>query len=274
MAVTLGIGAAVAAVGGVASGVMNANAAGKAANAASGYLNKGLGYETGIYDTAQTNLNPYITGGQEALGGLEQFLGLPGTGGATGAGMAPGSGALASYNQFMQTPYYTFPLSQSINTMDRAAAAKGISRSAGEVASLGQTAGNYAASNFKDYLGALGNLAGMGQSGANQLATVGTNISNQVQGTYANLGGVASQGIMGQQAGINQAINAVTGGAGQGGGTGSGGLINAGMNIAGGIYGSQTGSSYGPTGPTVPSYGAGGVGATSNADIRAGVGMW
>jgi type II secretory pathway pseudopilin PulG len=252
MAVTAGIVGAVGSVAsagsGILGGIMGRKSAANAASQAQGYLNQALQFQEGVYNTASTNITPYITGGQEALGGLEQFAGLAPSGGATGA--PGGSGALASFNQFTKTPYYTFPLSQSISTMDRAAAAKGLSSSGGELAGLGQMAGNYASGGLMQYIQALQGLAGMGLSGSGTLGQIGANIGQQVGATSVQQGGVAIGAAQAQQAANQQTLGGIGNllsslGSGGGPNAGSQGLINVLNNAFGGGAAANTGSSYG-----------------------------
>jgi hypothetical protein len=240
MAATVGIIGAVGSVAqagsGILGGIMGGNASSKAAAAQQQELDKAMAFQQQVYGTAQTNMQPWITGGQEALGGVEQFLGLGNTAG--GAGAAGGSGALASYNQFTKTPFYTFPLQQNLDTMDRAAAAKGMSLSGGQLADLGRYAGGYSASNFSNYMDALTKLSGLGATTSGQLGQIGTGIGQQVGQTASGLAASAGAGIMGQQAGTNKALGGV--------GDlfkGVGGLVSA----ADTAFGGQTGSSYDPT---------------------------
>jgi hypothetical protein len=207
MAATIGIVGAVAGVAQAGSSILGgigaSKAAGSAAAAQQAELDKAMQFQQQVYGTAQAQEAPYITGGQGAVQGLETFLGLPGGGGPTG------SGALASFNQFAKTPYYTFPLSQATDTMDRAAAAKGMSLSGGQVADLGKYASGYASSNFMDYIKALQGLAGMGQTGISTLGQIGGTAGGQVGQTASGLAASASSGIQGQQAGTNKALGGV-----------------------------------------------------------------
>jgi len=172
---------AAGAVASVGSGILGGIGAGKAAKAQADAYNRQLQFDQGVYSTAQTNLQPWISGGQQALQGMETFLGLPGGGGPAG------SGALASFNQFTQTPYYTFPLRQNVDTMNRQAAAKGTSLSLGQLGDLGRMAGGYASSNFMQYISALNSLSGLGASTAGNLGNIGANIANVMNPATAGL---------------------------------------------------------------------------------------
>ncbi len=243
MAATVGIIGAVGSVASAGSGILGGIMGGKSAAAAQGQAQadeeRAMQFQQGVYNTAQTNINPWIQGGQAALGGLEQFMGLPNTAGGPGA--AGGTGAAASYNQFTKTPFYTFPLASNVETMDRTARQKGLGLSTGEVAALGKTAGDYSASNFGSYLTALQGLSGMGMTGSTQLANIGTNVGGQVGQTATQLGGIAIGGAQAQQAAQNQMFKGVGDLFGA-----VGGAANSLNNQ--GVFGPSggTGSSYGP----------------------------
>jgi hypothetical protein len=225
--------AGVAAAGSVASGMIQSNAAKNAAEAGAGPMRDALGFQKGVYDTTQTNLMPYVTTGQQALGGLAQFTGLAGAGPATTSGMPGGSGALASYNQFTKTPFYTFPEQTFEESIRRnASTGQGGGVGAGELAGIGKMAGNYAASNFSNYIGALQNLAGMGQTSAGTIAQSGGQIGQQVGATDTQLGSLQAASAMAQgtaQSNMVQGITQALAGQGMtsGYGGGSGGLISA-----------------------------------------------
>lgn len=232
MAIT-GIVAAVGAVGsavmGGISGANTANAASRAGDAAQRYLAEGKAFQQGVYDDTVKNMTPWVSTGQQAVDALGQFSGLPGHGGPAG------SGALASYNQFTQTPYYTFPLAQGVDTMNRAAAAKGTSLSEGQVANLGKYAGNFASGNFKDYISALQNLSGLGASTAGTLGQIGQSAAGNMMNVAGQQGTVAANSIMGQATGQNQTLGSI------------GNLFNSLGGIVGGFgpFGSNaTASSY------------------------------
>lgn len=215
MALTGGI---VAGVGSVASGLIGGSAAKSAASAEEGYLNSALNFQEGVYNTAQTNLSPWISGGQSALSQLEAGMGIGGT---------SGSSNLQNYwNQYTSTPYYTFPLQQATTSMNQAAASKGLSLSGGQLAGLGQYGAGYASQYWGNYMSALNSLSNTGQTASSQLGQIGSNVGSQVGQTSSNLASAAQGGIMGSAAGTSQAISGLS-------------QILGGQSISG------TGSSYG-----------------------------
>ena len=225
MAITGGIMAVGSAAMGIMGGMQTKDAAGKAAEAQQRYLAPAMEFQKGVYSDAGTNMQPWISTGQQAVDALGQFSGLPGHGGAAG------SGALASYKQFEQTPYYTFPLAQTQATMDRAAAGKGLSLSSGEVQSLGKAAGGYAASNFGTYITALQNLSGLGATSSANLGNIGASVGQNVNQVASGQAATAGAGIMGQAAGQRQIMGGI------------GDLFKGIGGMAGG-FDAATGSSY------------------------------
>lgn len=241
---SMGVGALIGGVGKLVGGIMQSNAASDASSAELSYLNQALNYEKGVYSDATTNLTPWISGGQSALSSLMGALGLG------------DSTATQNYwKTFTNTPYYTFPLAQATTSMDQAAAAKGLSLSSGQLASLGKMGAGYASSNFKDYLTSLNTLSGSGQTAATSLGTIGSNIANTVSGTTNQMASAAGSGILGSAAGLSQGIQGLTS-AFNTGGTGS----------------SYSGSGSGSTtlGSLFSSLFGGGGGGSSGADLSGG----
>jgi hypothetical protein len=229
------VGGVISGVGSLASGLIGSSAAKSASSAELGYLNSALSYEKGVYSDATTNLTPWISGGQKALAQYEGGLGLG------------GSDVSSYWNQFTKTPYYTFPLQQQMNTMNQAAASKGLSLSGGQLTDLGKYASGYASSKWGDYMSALNTLSGLGESASGTLGNIGTNISSQVSGTSNQQASAAGSGILGSAAGTSNAITGALGG----------------INYALGNTSSNTGSTYG-----------GGSTGGSQFNASGGLGTW
>ena len=102
-------------------GFMNSNAANQAAGDIEGQLQQALNFGQGIYSTAQSNFQPYISAGQTGLSGILGLLGLQGG--------APGASAQNSFNQFTSTPAYQFPLQQGQLGLNRQLASSGLTGS-------------------------------------------------------------------------------------------------------------------------------------------------
>ncbi len=228
-------GAAIAAGGAIAGGAMQANAASTAAGAQTAAENSALGFQNMVYQQGQGNLQPYITTGQNALSSLGSFFGLPGSNG----------NAQTAFNQFTQTPYYTFPLQQGIASMDASGAARGLELSGGQMNSLQAYGQNYASGFMGNYISALSSLAGMGQNAAGTLMGQANTAAQTGAGIQQNIGNAGAAGTMGGANALTGAINNVTGILGNGQAGNAGLLSNTSFQ---GLFG--TGSSYNSPGQT------------------------
>lgn len=207
-------------VGGVAAlagGVLGAGAARSAAGTQAASLQQALDFQKQVYGTAQGNLNPFIGQGTNALAALSQLYGLPAPAGSS----LPAGNALTAYNNFTQTPFYQFPLSQGVQALNASGAARGLTLSGGQAKALQAYGQGYASQNFNSYIGALANLANLGQGSAAALAGYGNQgAATNLQGSTA-LGNAQASGIIGGQNQINNALGAIPQILGLSGGTGS-----------------------------------------------------
>jgi hypothetical protein len=151
-----------------------------------------------VYGEAQTNQQPYINTGTSALSALAGFYGLPG--GST-------SGASAAYQQFTNTPYYTFPLQQETLATNRALAASGLSQSGGALRDLSYLNAGYASSGLSNYLSGLSGLSTTGENAV-------TNLSNAGTQTYSTTGSANTASGNAAAAGTIGSTNAITNGLG------------------------------------------------------------
>ena len=178
------IGAGVGLVGGLlgSSGASNAAKQQAAAQAAA------LQFQQGVYNTAQENLNPYISGGQGALSTLLGFYGLPG--GNT-------SGATQGFNQFQNTQSYQFPLQQANLATNRSLAASGLSQSGGALRDLSQLNSGYASQGLGQYLNGITGIANQGQGAAQSLGGLGNQAAGTVLQGQTGLGNAQAAGTIG-----------------------------------------------------------------------------
>ena len=205
----------------------------RAAQAANGYLQQGVGKLQGVSDQAATRANPYLAAGQTGINGATQALqnGPSGTqpalsgafnfdawkdpstnysisesnaglqaaglaGGATGGGMA--KALQANGNQLAQQAYgnaYQRYLAQ--NQQD-----------------FGQQQTRYgnAASVWQNQLGGYQNMAGMGNTAQQNLSGTQLGAANSMAGLYGNM----SSNLMGNGANLAMVSGAMGGGASQG----------------------------------------------------------
>lgn len=242
-------GAAAAVVGAGASlagGIMGANAAKSAASAESNAIQKGLDFQEGVYNTTQTNMQPWIGGGQQALGSLLGFYGLPGGN--------PG-GANAAFQQFTGLPSYQFPLQQGNLAVNRMLASTGLTNSGGAIKDAAAYNQGYASQGLQGYLSGLSGLSGGGLSAAGTLGSQGNQAAQSV------LQGSTNQGIA-QGAGIIGANNAL-----------NKGIQNAVPALFGGGAGGSSGSSYGGIGSALSGIGTG-IGNVATGNQWDGMAGW
>lgn len=198
-------GAVIGAAGSIASGVMGANAAEDASKRQQQSQQDTLNWIKNVYSGSEKNLQPFIGGGQSALGSLMGFYGLPG--GNSG-------GAQQSFQSFQNTPFYQFPLQQANLETSRALAASGLIGSGAQLRDVSKLNAGYASQGFGQYLSGLGGLANSGQNAASSLGNIGNSAGGIVGGANTQYGNAGAAGIMGANnsltSGMGGAIGALT----------------------------------------------------------------
>lgn len=172
---------------------------------------------------------------------------LSGTGGAQGSGTATGTvspnAVLANYNKAVsapsnrinatewikQTPGYQFQFGEGINALDRSAASRGMLLSGAQTRAAQDYGQNFALGHYDNYMGKLANLAGIGQSSAQNTAAAGQNMATASSANTMTAAGNAAQANMAGANAIGTGyVNAAQ--ANQGGGIG--GMIGGGLSGA------------------------------------------
>lgn len=224
VAAIVGAGAAVASAGsGIAGGILGRSAASKAAAQQQQAISQAVDFQKQVYGTAQGNLQPYIDTGQNALTSVA---------GAYGLGPQGPAGINAAYKAFQGTPFYTFPLNQGIDAMNRSAAARGLNLSGGQMNALQQYGQDYASKGFSTYLSGLSQLAGVGQQSSVQLGQLGNSAAQSVLSGQAYAGNAAASGTAGAQNATNSGLGQI------------GNLFSGVSNLIGAFGGQSSGSSY------------------------------
>ena len=183
-----GAALAVGAVGTIAGSVIQGNAAKDAAQTEANAANNATALEKSMFDTTQSNLAPWLTGGQNALGALDYGLGIGSQKGATTA-QGVGYGSLTApftAAQYQASPGYAFQMGQGVQAVDNSAAAAGGIKSGNTLQALTQFGQGLANS---DYQQAYQNYVGQQQQHYNMLSGV----SGQGANAAANLGGFSGQ---------------------------------------------------------------------------------
>jgi hypothetical protein len=225
-----GWAAGAAALGSVATGLIGSNAAQSAASTEANAANQASQTELGMFNQAQTDLQPYMAGGTNALAALQKMLGIgPGTSGSAispimnmlGMGGPGGVGGTGSINPatFQASPGYQYQLQQGTNAVTNSAAAQG-GLGGNALRALQQTGQGLANQNFNQYLsqangayqgqvGNLANLTGMGQQAGGAMAGNAMNIGGMVGGNQIGAGNALASGTMGSANALTGAISGV-----------------------------------------------------------------
>lgn len=150
-----------------------AGAAKAAGNKAERAANDAAARSEQNYERTQTNLQPYIDAGNDALTKINAVNG-------------------GDYTGFENSPDYLFARDQGIQSLDRSAAAKGSLYSGGQSADLAKFASGLASQNLSTYYNRLTGLASMGQGASTNLGSIGAGAAGQI-GNF-NLAGAQAQG--------------------------------------------------------------------------------
>lgn len=226
-----GWAAGAAALGSVANGVIGSQAAGSAASTEANAANQASATELGMFNQTQADLQPYMTGGTNALASLQRLLGIgPGTSGSgispimsmLGMGGAGGVGGTGSINPatFQASPGYQYQLQQGTNAVTNSAAANG-GLGGNALRALQQTGQGLANQNFNQYIsqangayqgqvGNLTNLTNTGQSAAAGVGNAAMTTGAQIGSNQIGAGNALAAGTMGSANALAGGINGVT----------------------------------------------------------------
>lgn len=176
---------------------MGANAAGSAADSARQSAQQAQQFQQQVYGNTVQNLQPFVNSGNTALSSLMGLLGLGGSG--------QNATAQSAFNQFSQTPAFTFPQQQGNLALQRQLASSGLTGSGGALKDAIAYNQGYASQGLNSYLGQLGSLANLGQNSAALTGAQGNQASGNVLQSLLAQGNASANGIVG-------ANNALTGG--------------------------------------------------------------
>ena len=197
------LGGIIGGVGSIIGGITSANAAKSAANTQANAITQATNFQQGVFNTGQANLNPFISGGQQALSSLLGFYGLPG---------GNASGATQGFQQFTNSPFYQFPLQQSQLALNRSLASSGLIGSGAQTRDAIQLAQGYASQGLTNYLSGLSGIAGSGQSAATSLLQGGNQAAGTLLQGQTGIGNASAAGTVGSNNALQQGIgNGLTG---------------------------------------------------------------
>ena len=214
----MGYSALAQGAGSLIGGIMSSGAASSASNAQSAAYQQALNFSKGIYNTASTNLSPFISTGQGAENQLATLTGA-------GPGGNPLTAALTKQfnpSDLANTPGYQFSLNQGLKATQNQLAASGLGSSGQATAgaanyaeglagtTYNQQLQNYLAQNQQTY-NMLNGIAQGGQSAAGTLGSIGTNVGQQVGNAAAGQGNAQAAGILGSNNALVSGINGAVG---------------------------------------------------------------
>ena len=136
------------------------------------------------FDLSRNDQMPWLDAGKAGLGDLQSLMG----------------GDLSKFNQ---GPDYTYAMDQMTKQADRSAASRGRLYSGGYGLDYAKAVNGLASSNLGNYRGALQSLAGVGQSAAQNLGSLGTAYAGGISSQYNNMGNARASGY--QRNGYNNA---------------------------------------------------------------------
>lgn len=231
-------GAAIAAVGAIGSSALSSSASSSAAAQQEQAAQQASQTQLAMFDKTQSNLSPFLQGGQNSLQALMGYLGIGsnGTVNTNSPGLSSYSGAYSQpWNPatYQQSPGYQWQLNQGINAVQNSAAAKGGVAGGNTLEALtqyGQGAANqdyynamnaynsnqlqaeniYNANQGKT-TNALFNLAGAGQNAAASLGGFSGATAGQIGSNIIGAGNAAAAGTVGSANALAGGVNSSLG---------------------------------------------------------------
>lgn len=155
---------AVTVIGGA---IASDNAADQAADASRNATNSTIAEQRRQYDQSRKDMLPWLNAGGDALAQLQ----------------ALNSG---DFSSFKESPDYQFAFGQGLQALDRSAAARGGLFSGGADADRIAYGQGMAAQQYGNYYNRLASMAGLGQTTASGLGTLGANMAGQIGAAYQN----------------------------------------------------------------------------------------
>ena len=189
-----------AAIGGAASlggALLTSNAASKASNQQAQSANNALDLQKQMFGTAQTALNPYITGAQGAEGTLNSLL-------------TPGSSAAT----LAQMPGFQFQSQWGTKAAQNSLAAEGLGGSTGPLAkAISDYNQGLAGTYFTNETGALQGQINSGVAAGGALAGNATMAGTAMGNTAQNVGNAQAAGTLGSANAISSGLTGAGGSA-------------------------------------------------------------
>jgi hypothetical protein len=115
------------------------------------------------------------------------------------------------YSRFTNSPDYQYGLDEMTKNMDRSAASRGRLYSGGYGEDFGKAMQGYATTNYNNYYNRLSNLAGVGQTAATNLGTLGSNYATNAGNSMMAAGNARASGYANQSNVWGQTANQLGG---------------------------------------------------------------
>lgn len=249
------VAAGVAAAGAIGGAVISGNASQSAAQTQANASQAASNTQLSMFDQTQTNLQPFIASGTNALSTLNSQLGI----GANGS-FNPNASLVKPFTgaDYQKSPGYAFQMSQGVDAVQNSAAAAGGIHGGNTLKALTQFGQGLANTDYQqayqNYVGQqqqqygmLNNLVGSGQNAAAGLGGISAGVGGQVGSNIIGGGNALAAGQVGQANAITGGVNSLAQlaslyGNGSYGGTGGGGGANFnGLNPSASGYGTQGG---------------------------------
>lgn len=197
-AITTGVIAAAGAVGGA---YLSSQGSKSAANTQAAAADAATAEQAREYNQTQQNMQPWLTTGTSALNQLAQMYGLSTAGSTSGVTSGSSTGTTGTgttdYSSFYNSPDYQFTLNQGLDAVKRNAAATGNLASGNTLTALNNYAQGAASTQLNNYTNRLASLAGVGQSTASTLGSLGTQTASNIANTTISAGNARASGIAG-----------------------------------------------------------------------------
>lgn len=231
----MGVAAAIAgaAVVGAGASIISGN---KAAGAQKDAAAQSADVQRYMFDQGRADTAPWREVGKNALDKLAKIYGVqtkpvaPATSGVAGNYGVPnwyndgiGQGGVMGqalptaqpttaqpaddpFADFFASPDYKFRLSEGMKAIERSAAARGGLRSGATMKSIGNYAQGQASGEWNNYVNRIANLAGVGQTQANNDASAGRDYANNMSNIYTNAGNARASAYANTGNAINQGV--------------------------------------------------------------------
>lgn len=206
----------------VATAVVGAYSADRAADAQVDASNAASGVQMQMFNQSRQDQMPWLQAGQ---GGLNALMGLYGMQSNGSGGWSRSADPMAMARQYMQQdPSYQFRFGEGQRAIENSALARGNFQSGNTLRAMSDYGQNMASTEFQNIANRLAGLAGTGQSTAQNFGALGANTANAVGSNMLNAGQARASGYMGRYAAMNNMVNQGTQLIGTAMGAGGGGM--------------------------------------------------